>query len=166
MALGPFNWTESFRHKSFLSPVVDGIIVGFGLDSYRLAVESLIKDNKKEEAQLILDLKKELGFKDKYFEKKINYLFGYTDEVDITISEKSILNFHLAHITNPNFVFEPKESTNKIIWRYLSSSNLLTSFKEVDTNDLENNYLILSKSSYYLCIIKCFVFISSFLKFF
>ena len=37
---------ESFRHKSFLSPVVDGIIVGFGLDSYRLAVESLIEDNK------------------------------------------------------------------------------------------------------------------------
>jgi len=37
---------ESFRHKSFLSPVVDGIIVGFGLDSYRLAVESLIKKNK------------------------------------------------------------------------------------------------------------------------
>ena len=36
---------ESFRHKSFLSPVVDGIIVGFGLDSYRLAVESLIGDN-------------------------------------------------------------------------------------------------------------------------
>ncbi len=37
---------ESFRHKSFLSPVVDGIIVGFGLDSYRLAVESLIEKNK------------------------------------------------------------------------------------------------------------------------
>ena len=36
---------ESFRHKSFLSPVVDGIIVGFGLDSYRLAVESLIEKN-------------------------------------------------------------------------------------------------------------------------
>ena len=34
----------------------------------------LVKDNKREEAQLILDLKKELGFKDKYFEKKINYL--------------------------------------------------------------------------------------------
>ena len=37
---------ESFRHKSFLSPVVDGIIVGFGLDSYRLAVESLVGDSK------------------------------------------------------------------------------------------------------------------------
>ena len=37
---------ESFRHKSFLSPVVDGVIVGFGLDIYRLAVESLIEKNK------------------------------------------------------------------------------------------------------------------------
>ena len=34
---------EEFRHNSYLSPVVDGIIIGFGLDSYRLAVESLIK---------------------------------------------------------------------------------------------------------------------------
>lgn len=33
---------EEFRHKSFLSPVVDGIIIGFGLDSYRLGIESLI----------------------------------------------------------------------------------------------------------------------------
>ena len=33
---------EEFRHKSFLSPVVDGIITGFGLDSYRLAIESLV----------------------------------------------------------------------------------------------------------------------------
>ena len=29
---------------------------------------------------LFLDLKKELGFKDKYFENKINYLLGYTSE--------------------------------------------------------------------------------------
>ena len=35
---------EEFRHNSFLSPVVDGIIIGFGLYSYRLALESLIKD--------------------------------------------------------------------------------------------------------------------------
>ena len=33
---------EEYRHNSFLSPVVNGIIIGFGLDSYRLAVESLI----------------------------------------------------------------------------------------------------------------------------
>ena len=38
----------------------------------------LINYGKNEEAQLILDLKKELGFEDNIFEKKINYLFGYT----------------------------------------------------------------------------------------
>ncbi len=35
---------EDFRHKSYLSPVSKGIIVGFGLDSYRLGVEALLKD--------------------------------------------------------------------------------------------------------------------------
>ncbi len=33
---------ESFRHHSYLSPVCKGCIVGFGLDSYRLAIESII----------------------------------------------------------------------------------------------------------------------------
>ena len=33
---------EEFRHHSFLSPVCQGVICGFGLDSYRLAMESLI----------------------------------------------------------------------------------------------------------------------------
>ena len=34
---------ENFRHKSLLSPVVIGTIGGFGLDSYRLAVEAFIE---------------------------------------------------------------------------------------------------------------------------
>ncbi len=33
---------EPFRHKSLLSPVCKGIITGFGLDSYRLALLSLL----------------------------------------------------------------------------------------------------------------------------
>lgn len=33
---------EEFRHNSFLSAVCKGVIVGFGLDSYRLAVEHLL----------------------------------------------------------------------------------------------------------------------------
>ena len=32
---------EPFRHKSLLSPVCKGIVAGFGLDSYRLALASL-----------------------------------------------------------------------------------------------------------------------------
>ena len=37
---------EDFRHKSYVSPVSKGLIVGFGLESYRLAVESFITDYK------------------------------------------------------------------------------------------------------------------------
>jgi 3-dehydroquinate dehydratase-2 len=33
---------EEFRHHSYLSPVCRGVICGFGLDSYRLAVESFL----------------------------------------------------------------------------------------------------------------------------
>ena len=33
---------EEFRHKSFLSPNVKGVIQGFGLDSYRLAIRSFL----------------------------------------------------------------------------------------------------------------------------
>ena len=97
----------------------------------------LIESGKKDEAQLVLDLKKEQGFKDKYFEKKIDYLLGYTSKVDNTFSEKSVLDFHLAHKTNPEFIFEPNDKTNKIIWKYLSSYNLLNSFQEIKTSELD-----------------------------
>lgn len=97
----------------------------------------LIKDGKHEEAQLIYDLKKEMGFKNEYFENKINYLLQYTDKANEIISEKTIFDFHLAHQTNPNFSFEPNESTKKIIWKYLSSANLLSSFKEIEITELD-----------------------------
>jgi 3-dehydroquinate dehydratase-2 len=34
---------EEFRHHSFLSEACKGCIVGFGLDSYRLAVEAVLR---------------------------------------------------------------------------------------------------------------------------
>ena len=97
----------------------------------------LINYGKNEEAQLILDLKKELGFEDEYYENKINYLFGYIEEVDKKISEKSILDFHLAHRTNSEFLFEPKKETPKLIWKYLSASNLLYNIKDIEITDIE-----------------------------
>jgi hypothetical protein len=97
----------------------------------------LINYGKNEEAQLILDLKKELGFSDEYFENKINYLLGYIDEVNKEISENSILDFHLAHRTNPEFTFEPNKETPKLIWKYLSSSNLLYKIQDVEISDIE-----------------------------
>jgi hypothetical protein len=97
----------------------------------------LINYGKNEEAQLILDLKKELGFLDEYFENKVNYLFGYIDEANKEISENSILDFHLAHRTNPEFTFEPNKDTPKLIWKYLSSSNLLYRIQDVEITDIE-----------------------------
>ncbi len=40
---------EEFRHKSFLAARCIGSVAGFGLDSYRLAVEALIEKLEKEQ---------------------------------------------------------------------------------------------------------------------
>tara|TARA_B100000073_G_scaffold319949_1_gene299256 strand:- start:268 stop:2040 length:1773 start_codon:yes stop_codon:yes gene_type:complete len=102
----------------------------------------LINAGRSEEAKLILDLKKELGFSDKYFESKLNYLFEYIKEPELSISETSILDFHLAHRTNPDFIFEPNKNTNKQIWKYLSASNLLYKIEEIDIIEEEKISLI------------------------
>ncbi len=121
-------------------PFIDEYLSKFNM--YCLATRG-----KKDEAQLILDLKKELGFNDKYFEKKMNYLLGYSSEVDEKISEENILDFHLAHKTNPNFIFEPNDNTSKIIWKYLSSFNLLNSFKKIDISEI-NKISTLEKATH------------------
>ena len=109
-------------------PMVDNYLSKFN-------IYCLIHFNKRDEAQLQYDLKKELGFEDSFFEKKFNYLMEYVSEVDENVSEKNILEFHLSHRTNINFEFEPNETTNKRIWRYLSSSNLLTNIENIDLED-------------------------------
>jgi len=96
----------------------------------------LINNNQKDEAQLLMDLKKELGFDDKFYENKFNYLMGYINEPNIALSENTILDFHLSHITNPEFKFDPKDSTSKQIWKYLSTSNLLDSINDIDLANL------------------------------
>ena len=35
---------EEFRHHSYLSPACKGVICGFGLDSYRLAIEGILSN--------------------------------------------------------------------------------------------------------------------------
>tara|TARA_B100000965_G_scaffold122279_1_gene101154 strand:+ start:161 stop:1927 length:1767 start_codon:yes stop_codon:yes gene_type:complete len=118
-------------------------------DNYltKFNIYCLINQNKKEEAQLLFDIKKELGFKDKFFENIFNYLMGYSDKIENKVSEKSILNFHLSHRVNSNFIFEPNESTSKIIWRYLSSSNLLDDLTNVDLED-KNKIILIEKATH------------------
>jgi len=97
----------------------------------------LINNNKRDEAQLLIDLQLELGIGDKFFNKKIDYLMGYNMEPVIEVSEKTILDFHLSHRTNPEFKFEPKNTTSRQIWKYLSTSNLLDNISDIELTDIE-----------------------------
>ena len=108
-------------------------------DNYvsKYKIYCLINEKKNELAQLQFDLLKESGFTDVFFEEKFNFIMGYNEKNDLKISEKNLLNFHLSHLTNNDFKYEPKESTDKIIWKYLSSFNLLENLDEIDLEDAE-----------------------------
>ena len=95
----------------------------------------LIDQDRREEAQLLFDLKSELGNVDKFFADKFNILMGYK-KPNKEISEKNILNFHISHKTVREFEYEPKLDTPKFIWSYLSTSNLL---KNSDLIDIESS---------------------------
>ena len=95
----------------------------------------LIDQNKKEEAQLLIDLKSEFENIDEFFLNKFNILMGY-EEKDELVSDKNILKFHLSHKTNENFSYEPKIDTPKFLWKYLSNSNLL---KDSELINIENS---------------------------
>ena len=108
----------------------------------KFKIYCLINENRTEEAQLQFDLMKELDFIDEFFEKKYNFIMGYTSDDEKQISDKNILDFHLSHRTNPQFQYIPSKNTSKIIWRYLSSSNLLENIDEIDLEDIEKLSLI------------------------
>ena len=118
--------------------------INFFNDDYlnKFKIYCLVNKNNREEAQLLYDLSKELGFSDNFYEDKFNFLMGYVSEVSEQVSEKNILDFHLSHRTSSNFEYEPTKKTPKIIWRYLSSSNLLENIDNIDLGDLEKISLI------------------------
>ena len=118
--------------------------INFFNDDYlnKFKIYCLVNKNSREEAQLLYDLLKESGFNDNFYEDKFNFLMGYVSEVSEQISEKDILDFHLSHRTISNFEYEPTKKTPKIIWKYLSASNLLENIDNIDLGDLEKISLI------------------------
>ena len=104
----------------------------------KFKIYCLINNDRKDEAILVFDLLKERGFKDKFFEDKINFLLNVTSETTQKILDDNLLNFYLSHITTDNFKYEPNEKTDIYIWRYLSSANL------IKTEDFENEDIILT----------------------
>jgi len=103
------------------------------LNNFR--IYCLINQNKKEEAQLLLDLKSEFKSLNEFYLKKFDILMGY-EKKDKLVSDKNILELHLSHKTNNNFIYEPKLDTPKYVWKYLSTSNLL---KDSNLINIENS---------------------------
>ena len=78
-------------------------------DAYleKFKIYCLVFNNKKPEAQLLLDLLREQKQSSKFYDDKINYLLGVTDKTNNKINEKNLLNFYLSSITIANFKYEP-----------------------------------------------------------
>jgi len=91
----------------------------------KFVIYCLINEDRKEEANIIFDLLRERGFEDKFFENKIDFLLGITETTTQKILDDNLLNFYFSHITNDNFQYEPSNNTDKHIWQYLSSANLI-----------------------------------------
>ena len=104
----------------------------------KFVIYCLINNDRKEEAQLIFDLLKETGPEDKFFEDKINYLLGITDKTTQKILDNNFLNFYFSHITSDDFQYQPSDKTDKYIWKYLSSANL------IQINYFENEDIIIT----------------------
>ena len=105
-------------------------------DTYleKFKIYCLVFNDKKSDAQLLLDLLREQKKSDKFYDDKINFLLGLTDKTTSKINEKNLLNFYLSSITAKNFNFKPNKNTKKEIWMYLNASNLI---KLEDVSDKE-----------------------------
>jgi len=102
----------------------------------KFIIYCLINNDQRDEAQLVLELLRERGFKDKFFDDKINFLLGLTKETSQKILDNNLLNFYFSYITSNNFVYEPDDKTNKYIWRYLSAANL------IEVNNFEDENIV------------------------
>ena len=105
-------------------------------DAYleKFKIYCLVFNDKKPEAQLLLDLLREQKQSSKFYDDKINFLLGYTVKTSNKINEKNLLNFYLSSITINDFKYEPTNKTKPEIWKYLNSANLI---KLEDVSDKE-----------------------------
>ena len=96
-------------------------------DSYleKFKIYCLIFNDKKSEAQLLLDLLREQKQSSKFYDDKINFLLGVTDKTNNKINEKNLLNFYLSSITITDFKYQPTKKTKPEIWKYLNAANLI-----------------------------------------
>ena len=104
----------------------------------KFKVYCLIKDERKDEAQLLFDLMIERGFEDNFFENKFYYLLGVTETTNQKVLDNNLLNFYLSYITSKDFKYQPTDKTDQYILKFMSSANL------INAKDLENEEIILT----------------------
>jgi hypothetical protein len=85
----------------------------------------LINEDKKNEAQLLIELLREQKLSNKFFDNKINYLLGLNAKENQKVDDTSLLNFYLSSIAISEFNYIPSKKTNIKIWQYLTEANLI-----------------------------------------
>jgi hypothetical protein len=96
-------------------------------------VVCLLNENKKNEAQLLIDILREQKLSNKFFDNKINFILGLESKEEKKIDDSNLLNFYLSSITVTDFNYKPNKKTDIKIWKYMAAANL------ININDFENN---------------------------
>ena len=104
--------------------LIDGDVKDSYLDQFK--VICLINENKKNEAQLLIDLLREQKLSNKFFDRKIDYILGVSTKEDKKIDDSSLLNFYLSSIATSEFNYKPNKKTDVKIWEYLTAANLVS----------------------------------------
>ena len=98
----------------------------------KFKIYCLIFQKKNNQAQLLFDILKEQKMSDDFFNDKINFLLGISNNTTTKVNDKNLLYFYLSSITIENFKFQPNKQTNKEIWEYMNAANL------IKIEDIEN----------------------------
>ena len=104
--------------------LIDSDVKDSYLDQFK--VICLINENKKNEAQLLIDLLREQKLSNKFFDSKIDYILGVSTKEDNKIDDSSLLNFYLSSIAISEFNYKPNKKTDVKIWEYLTAANLVS----------------------------------------
>jgi len=135
------NINDACEQTSFINSNIKNLY----LEQFK--VICLINKNKKNEAQLLLDLLREQKLSNNFFDNKINYLLGVNPTVDQKIDDTNLLNFYLSSITVPDFNYTPDDKTSTKIWEYLSSANLINIENFNDENKVKELEIAANKNN-------------------
>ncbi len=112
----------------------------------KFKIYCLIFNNKKSQAQLLHDILKEQKQSDKFFDNAVDVLLGVSENKNKKIKDDNLLNFYLSSVTFSNFKYEPNDKTDRSIWEYMNSANLIKIDDITDKEKIENIEIAANKN--------------------